>query len=145
MGTSRRRGWICAIALASALAAGAQAQTPPPGGAAAAADAAVGARTSRAIPELEPQVTIIRRDNETREEVRVNGQLRYIKVTPRFGLPYYLVPSGTGSARRSCATIRWTPGCARRCGSCFRGELTSPASTQRRRVRRRPPRSRMSA
>ena len=24
------------------------------------------------------------------------GELRYIKVTPRFGFPYYLVPSGNG-------------------------------------------------
>ena len=29
-------------------------------------------------------------------EVRVAGQLRYIRVTPRFGLPYYLVPTGNG-------------------------------------------------
>ncbi len=55
-------------------------------------------RTSRADPELEPQVTIIRRETETVEEVRVNGQLRYIRVTPRFGLPYFLVPSGNGQA-----------------------------------------------
>ena len=96
MGTSGRKGWICAIALAAALAAGAQAQTPPP---------VVpppppmpqSAPEVAGDPELEPQVTIIRRDNETREEVRVNGQLRYIKVTPRFGPPYYLVPTGTGS------------------------------------------------
>ena len=46
--------------------------------------------------ELEPQVTIIRRETETVEEVRVNGELRYVKVTPRVGLPYYLVPSGNG-------------------------------------------------
>ena len=49
-----------------------------------------------ADPELEPQVTIIRRDTETVEEVRVNGELRYVKVTPKYGLPYYLVPSGNG-------------------------------------------------
>jgi hypothetical protein len=47
-------------------------------------------------PDLEPQVTIIRRETETVEEVRVNGELRYVKVIPRFGLPYYLVPSGNG-------------------------------------------------
>jgi len=46
--------------------------------------------------DLEPQVTIIRRETETVEEVRVAGELRYIKVTPRFGFPYYLVPSGNG-------------------------------------------------
>lgn len=47
-------------------------------------------------PELEPQVTIIRRETDTVEEVRVNGELRYVKVTPKYGLPYYLVPSGNG-------------------------------------------------
>jgi len=47
-------------------------------------------------PELEPQVTIIQRETETVEEVRVGGQLRYVKVTPRIGLPYFLVPSGNG-------------------------------------------------
>lgn len=49
-------------------------------------------------PDLEPQVTIIRRETETVEEVRVNGELRYVKVTPRWGLPYYLVPTGPGRA-----------------------------------------------
>jgi hypothetical protein len=49
-------------------------------------------------PELEPQITIIRKETEVHEEVRVNGELRYIKVTPRWGLPYYLVPTGPGQA-----------------------------------------------
>lgn len=49
------------------------------------------------IPDSdEPQVTIIRRETQTIEEVRVAGVLRYIRVTPRFGLPYYLIPSGNG-------------------------------------------------
>ena len=30
--------------------------------------------------------------------VRVNGELRYVKVTPKYGLPYYLVPTGPGQA-----------------------------------------------
>ena len=47
-------------------------------------------------PELEPQITIKRRETETIEEVRVNGELRYVKVTPRLGPSYYLVPSGNG-------------------------------------------------
>jgi hypothetical protein len=46
--------------------------------------------------DLEPQITIIRRETETVEEVRVNGELRYVKVTPRLGPPYYLVPKGNG-------------------------------------------------
>lgn len=46
--------------------------------------------------ELEPQVTITRRGTDTVEEVRVNGELRHLKVTPKIGPPYYLVPSGNG-------------------------------------------------
>jgi hypothetical protein len=45
--------------------------------------------------ELEPQVTITRKDGETIEEARVNGRLQWIKVTPRHGRPYFLVPDGT--------------------------------------------------
>ncbi len=47
--------------------------------------------------ELEPQVTIKRRDSETVEEARVNGRLVWIKVTPRHGRPYFLVPDGSGN------------------------------------------------
>src|SRR5213596_662977 len=46
--------------------------------------------------DLEPQVTIIRRENDVLEEVRVQGELRFVKVTPRNGRPYYLVPDGSG-------------------------------------------------
>jgi hypothetical protein len=46
-------------------------------------------------PELQPQVTIQRRENETIEEYRVNGKLTMVKVTPRHGRPYYLVANGT--------------------------------------------------
>ena len=49
-------------------------------------------------PELEPQVTIIHRENETIEEFRVKGQLTMIKVTPRHGRPYYLVADGAEGA-----------------------------------------------
>ena len=48
--------------------------------------------------ELEPQVTIIRREDTVVEEVRVQGELRYVKVTPRGGRPYYLVPDVGGHA-----------------------------------------------
>jgi len=47
-------------------------------------------------PAAEPQVTIIRRGADTHEEVRVNGELRYIRVTPRIGPSYFLVPQGPG-------------------------------------------------
>lgn len=42
-------------------------------------------------PELEPQITIIKRGDDTIEEHRINGELHMIKVIPRVGLPYYLV------------------------------------------------------
>lgn len=57
-------------------------------------------------PDLEPQVTIIKRGEDTIEEHRINGELYMIKVIPRVGLPYYLVknpdqphthPGGPGS------------------------------------------------
>jgi uncharacterized protein DUF2782 len=48
-------------------------------------------------PELEPQVTIIRRDDQVMEEVRVSGQLRYVRVTPRHGRPYFLIPDANGA------------------------------------------------
>ena len=41
--------------------------------------------------EMEPEVTIIRRDDRTVEEYRINGQLYMVKVTPAKGYPYYLV------------------------------------------------------
>ena len=47
---------------------------------------------------LEPEVTIIRKEDRTVEEYRINGQLYMIKVTPSKGYPYYLVDAdGDGS------------------------------------------------
>lgn len=40
---------------------------------------------------LEPQVTIVKRETETREEFRIKGKLYMVKVTPAVGKPYYLV------------------------------------------------------
>lgn len=40
---------------------------------------------------LEPQVTIVKTEKETREEFRVKGKLYMVKVTPAVGKPYYLV------------------------------------------------------
>lgn len=51
-----------------------------------------------ADPDLQPQVTIIQRENETIEEYRVNGRLTMIKVTPRHGRPYFLVAEGVNGA-----------------------------------------------
>ncbi len=47
-------------------------------------------------PDLEPQVTIIQKDGDVVEEVRTGNQLRFVRVTPPHGRPYYLVPTGTG-------------------------------------------------
>ena len=44
---------------------------------------------SRNIPE--PEVNIIHRKDTTIEEYRVNGRLRYVKIIPKIGKPYYLV------------------------------------------------------
>ena len=49
-------------------------------------------------PELEPQITIIRRQTETIEEYRLNGRLTMVKVTPKTGRPYYLVADGVDGA-----------------------------------------------
>lgn len=47
---------------------------------------------------LEPEVTIIRKEDRTVEEYRINGELYMIKVTPSKGYPYYLVDAdGDGS------------------------------------------------
>ena len=49
-------------------------------------------------PELEPQVTIRKKDGDTIEEIRVGGRLVMIKVTPAHGIPYILTDSkGDGS------------------------------------------------
>ena len=45
----------------------------------------------------------MQKDGETVEEARVNGNLVWIKVTPRHGRPYYLDPDGGGN-RTSAAT-----------------------------------------
>lgn len=55
---------------------------PPPPAFDAAADAA---------PDDEPEVTIIKQTEQTVEEFRANGKLYMIKITPKHGVPYYLV------------------------------------------------------
>lgn len=39
----------------------------------------------------EPEVTIRHGADRTVEEYRINGALRYVKITPRKGKPYYMV------------------------------------------------------
>lgn len=48
--------------------------------------------------ELEPEVSIIKRDGETVHEYRVGGALYMVKIEPRNGPPYYLIDKdGDGS------------------------------------------------
>ena len=42
-------------------------------------------------------MTITRKEGETIEQARVNGRLVWIKVTPRHGKPYFLIPDGGGN------------------------------------------------
>ena len=84
---------IPALALAFALAA--FAQKPPPAKLEPLPEAPPPPPEIANDPELEPQVTIVRRPTETIEEYRVNGRLTMIKVIPKTGRPYYLVADGT--------------------------------------------------
>ena len=47
--------------------------------------------------DLEPQITVRQKDGDKLEEARINGALVWIKVTPRHGVPYYLIPTGHGA------------------------------------------------
>jgi len=47
------------------------------------------ASDSRNIPQ--PEVRIIRKKDAVVEEYRVKGNLRFIKITPSVGKPYYMV------------------------------------------------------
>ncbi|MDQ7090701.1 MAG: DUF2782 domain-containing protein [Methylococcales bacterium] len=40
---------------------------------------------------MEPDITIIRRDNKTIQEFRKNGELYMVKIVPDVGPPYYLI------------------------------------------------------
>ena len=44
---------------------------------------------SRNLPQ--PEVNIIHEKDKTIEEYRVGGKIRYVKITPKHGKPYYLV------------------------------------------------------
>lgn len=47
---------------------------------------------------VQPQVTILKRGEETVEEYRINGRLYKVVVTPAHGVPYTLVdPKGDGT------------------------------------------------
>ncbi|PWV64874.1 DUF2782 domain-containing protein [Plasticicumulans acidivorans] len=75
---------LCALLVAASVAVAQDAPKPPdlqplPEGA------------DDAQQELQPEVTVIRRDEGTIEEYRVNGKLYMVKVTPSKGYPYYLI------------------------------------------------------
>ncbi|MBB5020082.1 hypothetical protein HNQ59_003395 [Chitinivorax tropicus] len=58
-------------------------------------------KTKEDRAQAEPQVTVIEKADETIAEYRMNGKLYMIKVTPRNGLPYYLIDeSGAGQMVR---------------------------------------------
>jgi hypothetical protein len=42
-------------------------------------------------PAAEPEVTIIKRGEDTVQEYRINGELYMMKITPAHGVPYYLM------------------------------------------------------
>lgn len=44
-----------------------------------------------AAPVGEPEVTITKQTEQTVEEFRAGGKLYMIKITPKHGVPYYLV------------------------------------------------------
>ncbi len=60
---------------------------------------------SSADTDLEPQVTIVNKKDMVVEEYRVGGKLYKIKVTPKIGLPYYLIDDrGDGEFSRQDGT-----------------------------------------
>tara|TARA_B100001123_G_scaffold420473_1_gene526864 strand:+ start:639 stop:989 length:351 start_codon:yes stop_codon:yes gene_type:complete len=56
--------------------------------------------------EMEPEVTIIQREDATVEEYRVNGRLYMVKITPFIGKPYYFIDhDGNGLMRSRMSDI----------------------------------------
>ena len=66
-------------------------------------------------PSLEPQVTITKRGEDKVEEYRINGRIYMIKITPRIGMPYYLIDNfgdgtfatGTGGLDQGVRPPMW--------------------------------------
>lgn len=70
---------LCLPAYAAQPEAPAKVETPPP------------PPITAGEPIDEPEVKIIKQTDQTIEEYRVGGKLYMIKVTPKYGPPYYLV------------------------------------------------------
>ena len=86
----------CLMLLLTMAAGWSFAQTPLRSSEAAAA-AAAAARRRSAIPSSSRRSRSSAATTQVVEEVRVNGELRYVRVTPRHGRPYYLVPDVNGA------------------------------------------------
>ena len=98
MNTSMTLARLASVALALTLFAGVAAAQPAPPPPPLPVESSTPAPAPFAgDPALEPQVTIIKRDNDTVEEVRIGGELRFVRVTPRHGRPYFLVPDSNGA------------------------------------------------
>ena len=91
-----RGRFILLTALWLALPAAADAPPPPPAASAPASEASPPANDSA----MEPQITITHRGQTKIEEYRINGRMYMIKVTPRHGKPYYLMPRPNGRMMR---------------------------------------------
>lgn len=60
--------------------------------------------------QLQPQVTIIKRKHATIEEYRIGGRLRYVKIIPAKGPPYYLFDTdGDGILETRSNTLNTPP------------------------------------
>jgi hypothetical protein len=56
--------------------------------------------------ELQPEVKIIKREEDIIYEYRINDQLYMVKIVPRIGYPYYLVDGdGDGSLESRYNTL----------------------------------------
>ena len=59
---------------------------------------------------IEPEISIIRTEQEVIEEYRLNGHLYMVKVTPFVGKPYYLIDeNGDGQMEGKMSDIYNTP------------------------------------
>ena len=66
-------------------------------------------QTGPAGEDMEPDVRIIKKDDATIEEYRMNGQLYMVKITPGIGPPYYLI-DGDGDGRLESKYNKLDPG-----------------------------------
>jgi len=55
---------------------------------------------------IEPEVTIIQKEESVIEEYRINGNLYMVKITPSVGAPYYLIDKdGDGRMESRTTTL----------------------------------------